>query len=433
MPDKALRPRLTRRKKWLFSSLVLMGIVLFMELVSLVGLWGLEGQVDFDTLHYEQDQIAESETLDNAPPEVIHPYLGWVINPLVHKGINRGDKHIPVNDFGFLGAGSPLRKRSRKKFIIGIVGGSVAQQFAEQGAETLEKELKQTPRFRDREIEFVGLALGGYKQPQQLFVLMYLLTLGGEFDAVINIDGYNETALHPAENGHHDVFPAFPRAWFHRIQEHPDPRNVPVRNHLWATKITRQQWAGWFSRLGYRYSPTLNFVWVCRDRYLDRLRSQDVETLMSSRLKDKREYLKTGPLRKYENDAAMYADLIALWKECSRQMAHVCRANGIEYYQVLQPNQYLEASKPMEPQERQIAIYEGSEYGQAAKIAYPMLIEGGAELKLQGIRFLDLTQLFAKVNDPIYIDNCCHYNQQGDDLLAEAIARAMADSTPVGK
>ena len=31
----------------------------------------------------------------------------------------------------------------------------------------------------------------GYKQPQQLMAYNYLLSLGAEFDAVINIDGYN--------------------------------------------------------------------------------------------------------------------------------------------------------------------------------------------------------------------------------------------------
>jgi len=35
----------------------------------------------------------------------------------------------------------------------------------------------------------------GYKQPQQLLVLSYFLSIGQPFDMVMNIDGFNEVAL----------------------------------------------------------------------------------------------------------------------------------------------------------------------------------------------------------------------------------------------
>ena len=41
---------------------------------------------------------------------------------------------------------------------------------------------------------FVNLALFGYKQPQQLTTLAYLMSIGGQFDLVLNIDGFNEVA-----------------------------------------------------------------------------------------------------------------------------------------------------------------------------------------------------------------------------------------------
>src|SRR4030095_13628597 len=40
----------------------------------------------------------------------------------------------------------------------------------------------------------------GYKQPQQLLVLSYFLSIGQTFDLVLNIDGFNEVALGSLNN-----------------------------------------------------------------------------------------------------------------------------------------------------------------------------------------------------------------------------------------
>ena len=54
------------------------------------------------------------------------------------------------------------------------------------------QELKSHPRFANQEIVLLNTAVGGYKQPQPLMVVSYLLALGAHFDAVINIDGFND-------------------------------------------------------------------------------------------------------------------------------------------------------------------------------------------------------------------------------------------------
>ena len=97
------------------------------------------------------------------------------------------------------------------------MGGSVACLFALNGTRRLEVELAKDTRFAHKELVFVNLALGGYKQPQQLMTLAYLLSLGAEFDLILNIDGFNEVALDEFENGAEKLFPAFPRGWRTRI------------------------------------------------------------------------------------------------------------------------------------------------------------------------------------------------------------------------
>ncbi len=60
-----------------------------------------------------------------------------------------------------------------------------------------------------------------------------------------------------------------------------------------------------------------------------------------------------------------------------------------------------------------------------SKPGYPLLIEAGRELSTAGVRFHDLTQIFAHETQPTYRDNCCHLNPTGNELLAVAMAKAI--------
>ena len=42
------------------------------------------------------------------------------------------------------------------------------------------------------------------------------------------------------------------------------------------------------------------------------------------------------------------------------------------------------------------------------------------------MRFHDLTRVFADHPESIYFDDCCHVNRLGNQILAEAIAGAIA-------
>ena len=79
--------------------------------------------------------------------------------------------------------------------MVGIFGGSVAQWFALQGARPLIATLQASPGLRSRSILVLNFANGGYKQPQQLLFLNYLLAIGQRLDYVVNIDGFNEVAI----------------------------------------------------------------------------------------------------------------------------------------------------------------------------------------------------------------------------------------------
>src|SRR5207237_3069481 len=75
---------------------------------------------------------------------------------------------------------------------IAFVGGSFAVGFAEHGAPRLLARLSELPAYRGKKLVPLNLAAGGYKEPQQLMSIVYLLALGGEIDLLVNLDGFNE-------------------------------------------------------------------------------------------------------------------------------------------------------------------------------------------------------------------------------------------------
>ncbi len=72
--------------------------------------------------------------------------------------------------------------------------------FCQVGVERLLTDLRQHEFFKTRTLIPLCMAHEGYKQPQQLLVLSYFLSIGQPFDLVINIDGFNEVALSPLNN-----------------------------------------------------------------------------------------------------------------------------------------------------------------------------------------------------------------------------------------
>jgi hypothetical protein len=119
--------------------------------------------------------------------------------------------------------------------------------------------------------------------------------------------------------------------------------------------------------------------------------------------------------------------LAAMWYRSSAQLDKVCRANGARYYHFLQPNQYLENTKQMSEAEEKIAIKRGHPYGHWVPVGYPWLIQYGAELRSSGVRFTDLTGVLKGHSEPLYKDSCCHLNDKGYAVVAEAMADAIRD------
>ena len=347
--------------------------------------------------------------------EVLHPYFGYVADPDRNDGT--------VSDFGFLVGKdvNPIIKRVTNKLIVAVFGGSFAAQLYQLSNSVLEECLNSS----DQEVLLLNFAAGGYKQPQQLLILNYFLSLGAEFDAIINIDGFNEIALPFADNFPNNVNPYYPRAWHLRVATVIDPILIRQIGYLKFLEGRKESWARLFNDYKLYRSPTLALVWQLRDQVLDndiyeiRRHINSADSNKQSLATDN--YVATGPRYLYTSDADLYADLVAMWQRASLQMQKIAEANGIAYYHFLQPNQYLSGTKPMGTEEREVAILENYPYRQAVEKGYPLLQKAGQELTKRGVDFSDLTLVFSDKTDSLYVDSCCHVNKQGYDIVVRRI------------
>jgi hypothetical protein len=65
-------------------------------------------------------------------------------------------------------------------------------------------------------------------------------------------------------------------------------------------------------------------------------------------------------------------------------------------------------------------------YRRLVETAYPRLRESGRALSAAGVRFGDLTAVFADHPEPLYIDACCHVRARGNLIVADKIFEAIS-------
>jgi len=374
----------------------------------------------------QRDRASLLRELENRQSVVlsVHPYVGYTEAPPTAYGgdPNGRPRDYPVNPFGYADQISPIQVRTPGKLIVGVMGGSVAWSFHMHGTSRLKTALQKEPEFAGKDLVFVNLAVSGYKQPQQLMTLNYMLALGAEFDVIINIDGFNEAVLYEAENEAHHDFPAFPRSWHARVAT-SGPRVAKYVGRLEHQVEIRKDLARDYSTTPWRYSPLCNILWWIFDTRAEIRMNQ----LQDEYRKDKSStpnYIVEGPGWTFATREELYRHLVSLWKNCSIQLNKICVSNTIRYYHFLQPNLVLSGSKPLTKSEQFMAEHRDEMYRPGITYGYPLMIQAGSDLKAKGERFTDLTRMFDGHKEAIYSD-ICHFFQAGNDVLADRVAEAI--------
>ena len=285
--------------------------------------------------------------------------MGYVYDPTSAKISVRtiSSQGFPILPGGE-GAGGDNPPAKAPRFDVAVFGGSVAEGFCWVGRQAFEQELRRLPDVQGKTIVLHCFAMGGYKQPQQLMALNYVLSLGEKIDLAVNIDGFNEVALSIADNLQDGVYPFYPRRWPARVQG--DPRSIPCgsgRIAVWKEERLRK--AGLCASRPLAWSPACHLLWTALDRRLARrvfAAEQELE-----RLQPRAEsFLARGPAFEpafEEMPRPQVCRILAEhWARSSTLMADLCRARGIPYVHLLQPNQYLPGSKPMSREEELLAV-----------------------------------------------------------------------------
>jgi hypothetical protein len=367
----------------------------------------------------------------------LHPYFGFTHKAGQAFDIPTGLAPSPslprmaTNNFGFIGTSDyPTARANDRQFFIGIFGGSVGVWFCAVGVPSLLEELRQHPSLRERELVPLCFSHEGYKQPQQLQVLSYFLSLGQPLDLAINIDGFNEVALSSinAERGLDISMPSAP---------HLEPL-INLTNRFTMTPEKLQSLASIardrarLARLGdllaSNYSAGVDLVLfnysnAVRRRYerervtFDQLPSNPSPSSVVA----------VAPHPAGHQPGGLHERVARNWARASILMRDLLATRGVPYVHVLQPNQYF-TTRRFDEDEAKVALNPASPFKKAAEQGYPALLgdETTAMLKGNGIRFIDATKIFDDAPEPVYIDDCCHYTSLGYQLLARSISREIA-------
>jgi hypothetical protein len=365
----------------------------------------------------EQDKLRLGEALLSR--EILHPFLGYVLNPAADPPTWKacGRERPPINSFGLIDERDDLPRRSDDHLVIAVFGGSVARYLAFDYRCAIIAALESSGVFAGKTIDIRCFAIGGFKQPQQLCEMVYFQSLGAQFDVVINLDGFNEVALHPAENAFKGTCHTFPRAWASRTATRVDPALVFLFGQL-AFIQERRAWI-WktLERFPWNIFPPAYLVlgWIEQ-----RWRSRKQRVIKSIRqFKPPVEGNLNTAIRREKVD---YQQLVDLWAQSSTLMHELCQASGAQYLQFLQPNQYVPNSKPLSEEEKARAFDPDHPYRPGVLAGYPLLRETGKALREKGVAFNDLTLLFSECSESVYRDRCCHFNRRGNEIIAGAIA-----------
>ncbi len=338
---------------------------------------------------------------------------------------DNGEVFFVTNNYGFNSVFDyPYQKRSNDEFVIGIFGGSVALSFVKSTMPGLFDDVfSKAAQLRGKKVVVLSFAQAGVKQPQQLEMLAYFLSIGQRFDLVVNIDGGNEI-LAAMANHNETVDYSMPFATLTKGIE--DIFGPPLRDvsrekllgvYFWRSveeKLLRRMAAmplagpGMVLDLGFRLAGRFEY-----DAQREAAAPAGNSTLDSP--------LYLLPQRPGTTLQQAIERSIEEWKRSSLLMAHMLHGLGIPYLHVLHPNQYF-SKKVFTDEEKRVAISWGN--GLAAEVHdyYPRMIEEGGKLVAAGVNFASAADIFDNVKETIYTDECCHFNAVGSLLLGRFIA-----------
>lgn len=392
------------------------------------------------------ERAADADPAGPASRNHVHPYLGWSRRPGLESPLVYWAGRIPLapdpaeiprlprtNALGYYSDVEDYTAVPTERFVVGVFGGSVADQLVLLGGDAFVRELeRRVPGLAGR-ITLLNFGSGGYKQPQAAVSLLKAILLGVPFDLVVNLDGFNEAVFGQADSaaGQHPLLPSR-KHWGLTVElasTAPSAETLEIS----ARVLHERERAAWLLRavgpgapLG-RSEAIRALLGGLALRRLEKARSLEdrLQSQMLSAEKD-RDVLAAVPDACLGRRDGCLERVGEIWARSSLAMRDLARSVGAGYLHVLQPNQYVEGSKPLSQEERRYAVG-GRQERQRVRAGYPVLQRAGDGLRASGVAFFDLTDVFGQEPETIYRDACCHFNLRGNEILAARIGALAAD------
>jgi hypothetical protein len=434
------------------ASLLVINLLVFAAAAELIALAVFGYQTGW--LYYVDPYVPQIEQIaepagGRVSTVALHPYFGPTHQPGIPfdmpaalrpdgsdaptaglaGGAVRAVPEVATNNFGFTSTRDyPVPRANDRQFLVGIFGGSVAAWFCQAGVERLVVRLMALSALRDREIVPLCFAHEGYKQPQQLLILSYFLSIGQELDLAVNIDGFNEVALSPLNDARGSDI-SMPSVM------HMDPLVALLdQSTLSAAKVDalariqeyRRRANAAATRANGAWSAALYMLHSRLHAVLERQYQSEVRRFGDLPSTSATSMVRVTPKVRTRDARNLPDDIAAGWMRASLLMQQMLASRGARYVHVLQPNQYF-TTRPFAAGEAEVALLDSSPFKPGAQQGYPALeriVASGAFAK-GGVTFVDGTRVFDAERAPVYIDNCCHYTRRGYELLADAIVRAV--------
>ena len=316
---------------------------------------------------------------------------------------------------------TPPRQRRADTIVVGLLGGSVAEDVEPYLQDALSRWFAANHPPRQPIVR--RLAIGTAKQPQQTIIVAHTLLLGGEFDLLVNLDGFNEMTL-SAQNFGGGVFPFYPTAWNKQVGL--TTGEILLAGRIGALRREQERLMALAETSPLRRSAIFGLLnrWR-RERATARI-IQLNQDLAAAEVDYSLE--KHGPRNWLTQEAEMLPAAARFWYRGSLALARLAQLAGADYYHFLHPNQYFPDSKPLSPQELESAYSHRWFPKLLVESGYPQLRQFNRDLPEAGINYFDLTAIFADHPETLYIDDCCHLNHRGNELLAAAMVQRMEPS-----
>lgn len=333
-------------------------------------------------------------------------------------------RHARTDEWGFfnqVGLSLP-RDASKNECVVALTGGSFATWLGLLASDSIQQEVGKLNFCRGKIVRFLNFASFGFKQPQQLMVLLFMNSIGTSIDLLINVDGFNEVAL-SSINRSNGIAVSMPSAQ-HMLPLEQLLRALPED----ISDLARQLSLAESDQALRTISERARRPHFALTHLYDKLRESTIRAnivALSASLKSQSAHTSwlSPPSATDSENMTTIADL---WQRSSILLYHLQREQGATYMHVLQPNQYFGA-RVLSPSERAVAYAADSPYRAAVEAGYPILLGRAAMFPL-GLKFLNASSALDGIGEPVYVDSCCHVNRLAAIAMIKRIFESAIES-----